>query len=222
MKVFCKKLNPCSARSVNLKQYQDYIQACGHTIVDSHETADVVLIWGCGFRTDYQNNTLEQANYYDSLGKNVILGGCIPDINPELVKNNFKGGGVLIPWREDEALLDEYFNKDKKTLGLSDIKMTLACEPLCLSAEEYKKQNPDKDACYLDEHIKVYVSEGCRLTCSYCSEKLMFPDYNSYPMEQIVDSVKREVERFETNYPNEQKIPVMLQADSVGDYGKDI
>lgn len=222
MKVFCKKLNPCSARSVNLKQYQDYICACGHTIVDNPDEADTVLIWGCGFRTDYQNNTLEQANHYQEMGKNVYLGGCIPDINPAMVEEKFRGGGKLIPWREDEKLLKEFFNKSQDTVELKDIKMTLAKEPLCLNAEEYKRQNPDKDACYLDEHIKVYVSEGCRLTCSYCSEKLMFPDYNSYPLQQILDDVKNEIEIFEKKYPNEKRIPVMLQADSVGDYGKDI
>lgn len=220
MKVFCKKLNPCSARSVNLKQYSDYINACGHTIVDNPEDADTVLIWGCGFRTDYQNNTLEQANYYREIGKNVYLGGCIPDINPAMVEEQYRGG--VIPWREDEELLKKHFGGKQDTVKLNDIKMTLAKEPLCLNAEEYKKKNPDKDACYLDEHIRAYVSEGCKLTCSYCSEKLMFPDYNSYPLQQILDEVRHEIEAFAIKYPDEERIPVMLQADSVGDYGKDI
>lgn len=119
-------------------------------------------------------------------------------------------------------MLKKYFNNNHNTVELNNVKMMLAQEPLCLNAEEYKKQNPDKDACYLDEHIKVYVSEGCRLTCSYCSEKLMFPDYNSYPLQQILDDVKYEIVTFAKKYPDEKRIPVMLQADSVGDYGKDI
>lgn len=118
--------------------------------------------------------------------------------------------------------MEQYFNKSGKPVSLHKVKMKLAQEPLCISAEAYKKQHPDKDACYLDEHIKVFVSEGCCLTCSYCSEKLMFPDYSSYPMQEIIDNAGREIERFEKNYPQEAVIPVMLQADSVGDYGRDI
>lgn len=226
MKVFCKKLNPCAARSTNLKQYQDYIAKCGHTIVENADDADTVLIWGCGFRTDYQNNTLERANYYKNIGKRVILAGCIPDINPTLVNARFSVGGDgdnhIVPWRKDDEELKKIFASDGSDDCLESVNMVFAQAPLCLDANEYKKDNPDSDACYLDEHIKLYVSEGCTLTCNYCSEKLMFPAYCSYPMDKIIEQAKREVTAFSRKYPREVSIPLMLQADSVGDYGCDI
>lgn len=224
MKIFFKGLNPCAARRVNLLQYKDYLVEKGYEVTDIPQEADYILIWGCGFRTDYRNNSISQAKYYEELlGEKgeVILGGCIPDIDPNFIEQNWGEKKKILPWAKDYREIDKIFPQLGK-ISLENTKMKLVKQRLCKNANQYKIDHPDKDACYLDEHIQVYVSEGCRLTCSYCSEKLMFPEYNSYPMNQILEETKIVVEEFKGLYPEEEVIPIMLQADSVGDYGKDI
>lgn len=218
MKIFIKGLNPCAARRTNLKQYYDYLILNGHEVVSSPEESECVLIWGCGFRTDYRDNSISEANRYkNELKKEVVLAGCIPDIDPNFLKKNFHG--KVMNWREDDIKIKQIFGCTTK--NLDEIPMILGKDRLCEDANEYKKNNPGKDACYLDEQIQLYISEGCRLTCSYCSEKLMFPPYQSYSEKELIATCEKLVKN-EREKKTTGKIKIMFQADSAGDYGKDI
>lgn len=215
MKVFCKGLNPCAARRVNFTQYRDYLIQAGHEVVAEPDDAECIVIWGCGVRRDYMDNTLAIAGKYaDEMGKRVILAGCVPDIDPEYVEKHF--GGETLNWKNDAQKIKAIFNGSKE---LDEIPMLYSRPRLCANAAEYKKANPGKDACFLDESIQLYISEGCSLTCTYCSEKRMFPPYQSYPLEALVDACRGEVDLIDENEP---EIPITFHADSAGDYGKDI
>lgn len=211
MKVFVKGLHPCAVRKVKVMQYADFLAANGHSIVERPEDSDMFLVWSCGFRSDFIHHSVNTANSYKALyGKPVVLCGCAPDIDPDFVHNNFDG--QIVSWRDDAVQLANIFGD--QNVSLVSVALKLGEERLISSVRQSKQEDPDKDACYLDESIKLFISEGCKQNCSFCTEKQMFPPYRSFSEDELVATTKEIIER-----TGEQQ--VMLQADSLGDYGSD-
>lgn len=211
MKIFIKGLNACGMRKTNVRQYRDLLAANGHTIVENPAESDTILIWTCGFRKDFRDNSLEEIERYQKDYKaEVVVAGCLPDIDRELLKGRFKG--EIIAWKEDEAGLKAYFGLGS---GKQDVAVELGEPLICEDIEKYKREHPDRDASFVDRFNKLFVAEGCRFECSYCSERLAFPPYHSYPGEQIEETCRRLIEKTGS-------YQFMLLGDSIGDYGHDI
>ncbi len=86
---------------------------------------------------------------------------------------------------------------------------------LCDNVTRFREENPDKDASFVDQFIKLFIAEGCRFECTYCTERLAFPPYRSFPEDKILEMCRTLVK--ETG-----QLEVMLLGDSIGDYGHDI
>ena len=211
MKVFFLGLNGCVMRKQKLKQYQQFIVANGHEIADNIKNSDVCLVWTCAFRGDFLNNSTSVIERYEKNYKGkLIVAGCLPDIAPDILRKHFSG--LVINWRDDGHKLEEFFG----TASNSAKKFTpvFVEEKLCDDAQKYRQENPGKDASFHDQFIKVVVSEGCNYDCAYCSERLAFPPYRSFPEDQLLSACRRMIEK--TGEHN-----VILLADSLGDYGRD-
>ncbi len=211
MKVFVKGLNSCGMRKANLRRYADFILENGHEISRSPQDSDVILLWTCAFRGDFLNNSVgEIKRYSKEYDAELIVCGCLPDIDEEALKQNFSGR--LIRWRDDERRMQECFGAPNKKL--SEIQWLLAEDSLCDDVEEFREENPDKDAFFIDQFNRLFVTEGCRFECAYCSERLAFPPCRSFSEEHLVQACRRMIER-------NGKLDVMLLGDSIGDYGHD-
>lgn len=212
MKIYIHALNSCGMRNVNVWRYRDYFIANGHEIVSLPALAEAVLVWTCGFRNDVrQNSLLEIKRCRKEYNAEVIVAGCVPDIDRELLTKYFKG--QIINWRDEEEKLAETFGSPN--VKLSDIPLTLFKEQQYEDETLFRKENQESDVPYVGRFIQLYISEGCKWECTYCSERLAFPVYRSFPVEDIVAACLREVER-------SGKKSVVLLGDSVGDYGCDL
>jgi len=212
VKVFVKGLNSCGMRKSNVQRYRDFLQANGHIIVNNPEDSDVVLLWTCAFRRDFRDNSLSEVKRYTKdYACELIVCGCLPDIDREMLNEHFSGR--FVRWRNDEKEIQEHFVARHKKL--SEIPRILSETILCDDVEKFRRDNPDKDASFIDQFNKLFAAEGCRFECSYCSERLAFPPYQSFPEDALVESCRVMVE--ETGW-----LEVMLLGDSIGDYGHDI
>ncbi len=211
MRIFVKGLNSCPMRKQNLEQYCSFIAASGHRLVNTPQEADAVLVWTCAFRGDLRDNSLHEIDrYQNELGVRVIVAGCLPDIDPGLLRSRFKGD--IIPWRTDIQRLKEVFGSD---MDPEQFRTVFAEANICNDTMKYRRENPDSDATFHDQFVKLLVSEGCRFDCSYCSEKLAFPTYRSFQPEELMESCRRIVAMT-------GRREVILIADSLGEYGCDI
>ncbi len=211
MKIFVKGLNSCPMRKQNLEQYRSFLVASGHRLVNTPQEADAVLLWTCAFRGDLRDNSLQEIErYQNESGVRVIVAGCLPDIDPDLLRNKFEGD--VIPWRLDDQRLKDIFGSD---MDPEQFRTVFAEANICEDTVKFRHENPDTDATFHDQFVKLLVSEGCRFDCSYCSEKLAFPTYRSFQPEELVDSCRRTVDMT-------GRREVILMADSLGDYGCDI
>lgn len=209
MKVFLKGLNSCVMRRQKLKQYEEFLVANGHTIALTPVEADYILVWTCAFRNDAKNNSVyEVIRYIKDYNAKVLLAGCLPDIDPETV--HALRTTLVIPWRED-VLLEDIFGRTKR---LEEFYTPLGEEALCVDVAKFRKEFPTKYATFQDQFIKIVVSEGCCFSCAYCSEKIAFPPYRSFPIDSLVSVCSELVKKT-------GRKEVMLLADSLGDYGLD-
>lgn len=212
MKVFLKGLNTCSMRRQKLQQYRDFLVANGHEISSDPHNSDVILMWTCAFRADVRDNSISEIRRYQrEYNGELIVGGCLPDIDPELLKKNF--AGRILYWRGDNHLMEQFFGCDK--LRFDQVPLIFIEKNLCDDAQKYREENPDKDAMFPDQFLKLLVSEGCNFECAYCSERLAFPPFRSFPEDELVEACRRMVE--ETG-----KLEVVLLADNLGAYGADM
>ncbi|MCX5726891.1 MAG: radical SAM protein [Candidatus Saganbacteria bacterium] len=213
MKVFIKGLNSCTMRKQKLRQYRDFIIANGHGIAGHPAESDVILLWTCGFRKDVRDNSIaEIARYQQEFKARLLICGCLPDIAPELI-NSYLLNGQIIRWREDKRKMEDFFGCKK--LSFDKISPIFVEEDICDDVQKYRKDNPHKDATFHDQFIKLLVSEGCNYKCSYCSERLAFPPYHSFPEDALIDSCRQMIK-------NRGCFRIILLADSLGDYGRDI
>ena len=184
-------------RNVQLQRYRDFLVANGHELANPIDS-DKILLWTCAFRGDTRDNSLIIVDRYARhFGNKVVVVGCLPDIDKGVLNEHFCG--QVINWRDDEWKMAEFFGaKNKK---LSEIPRVLFKRQL------YGNEN---GVPYVGRFTQLYISEGCNFNCTYCSEKLAFPPYRSYPEDEILDACSHGGGK-----------SVVLLADSVGDYGCD-
>jgi threonylcarbamoyladenosine tRNA methylthiotransferase CDKAL1 len=213
MKIYLKGLNSCLMRRQNISQYRDFLRLCGHEVVTSVKNSDVILLWTCAFRADVCNNSLMRIKHYQKryAGKRLVIAGCLPDIDAKALSSAFKGD--VVNWRDDAVKMAEIFGPAPQ--NLADFSTIYIQPKLCEDSAEFRCKNPGKDATFPDQFIKLVVAQGCNHSCSYCSEHLVFPPYHSFPLEQLVEHCRDMV-------CDTGQTDIMLLADSVGEYGKDI
>jgi len=197
-------------RNVRISSYRNFLIASGHTIVDKIEDADGILIWTCAFRKDTRDHSISEIVKCSKNKKEVFVAGCLPDIDKKYLARHFNG--KVIPWRNDNILIRRYFGAGK--IVVDDMPLVLAKEQLYEDEVKFRREHPGYAVPYIGRYIQLYIAEGCPWECSYCSERLAFPPFKSYPEDQILEAARREV-----NHSGKKKI--ILLADSVGDYGRD-
>lgn len=211
MKVFLKGLNSCVMRRQKLQQYRHFLTANGHKIASSPCHSDVNILWACAFRKDTLDNSIfEIKRYQHEYSGELIVAGCLPDIAPKSLQEIFLGR--IINWRDDKEKMESIFGCGKFKLSKNN---PVYCESkLCNDAQKYREENPDKDATFHDQFIKLVISEGCNFKCTYCSERLAFPPFHSFPEDRLVKACCQMVEKT-------KQYDVILLADSLGEYGID-
>lgn len=211
MKIYLKGLNSCQMRNQKLAHYAGYLIGNGHCIVPDPAESDAILLWTCAFREDVLDNSLQELKRYrDENDAEVFAVGCLPDIAPDILDGR---GITVVPWKQEKGLLEERF-------GACGVEFDAACPILvedakCEDAVIYRLEHPEADATFHDQFVKVLVSEGCPFKCTYCTERLAFPPFRSFPASQLVDSVAALVAT--TGHTR-----LILISDCLGEYGKDI
>lgn len=199
-------------RNIDVQRYRDFLTINGHELVNAPSDSEVIFLWTCAFRGDMRDNSLMQIKHYmDNYKIELVVAGCLPDIDREFLTSQFKG--YIVNWADDEKKMEEFFGAPKKKL--SEIKRILDKDKLYDNEKDFRRANPDADVPYIGRYAQIYVSEGCPFECAYCSERFAFPPYRSFPEDEIVSACRHQIDKYERK-------AVVLLGDSVGTYGLDI
>lgn len=171
----------CSANKNSTEIMKGIVKSAGLNLIEDPERADFVVINSCIVKEPTEAKIKKRINDFLKKGKKVILAGCMPRLNEKKfahVDNLF--------------LLDTSHVKDLANL-IKDIRENNYDSDKYLKKRNEVKLNSPKIS---EEKIIgiTQISEGCLGECKYCITKVAKGKLFSYPMDEIVKNVQRDVD----------------------------
>ncbi|MDD1770685.1 MAG: tRNA (N(6)-L-threonylcarbamoyladenosine(37)-C(2))-methylthiotransferase [Methanomassiliicoccales archaeon] len=142
------------------------LAALGHEVVRTEEEADVVVANTCDVIDATERKILRYLKVMESGGKGIVITGCIPSIDADGLRTRFP-----------EALV----------VPVSDYPMF---------SEVIEGRFGRGKGAVLPEHGPtgiVPIAQGCLGNCAYCITKIARGGLRSYPVDKVIESVRREV-----------------------------
>ena len=236
----------CSRRGLEVEQVKTFLAGNGYVLskqewsVDGE--ADVVVLSTCGFTQAAENfgfETLTRIQQHCKPGATVVLGGCIPEINPGRAAREF-GGPVYSP--QSYGRLNDILQAERSiesfprpntfqergsdlATGLKQAANIIQTFDGSLSGLAYITHRLSNGArqrliqmrfanLYNPHTFYIQIQEGCCMSCSYCAIRLAIGGLRSKPLDQIMAEFK---DGLRQGYRHFQ-----LMGDNAGSYGQDI
>ncbi len=151
----------------------------GHIMTGKIDEADAVIINTCTVRLDTEMRMLDRIRklyeYTEKTGKKLIVAGCMAMAQPYQVRKIAPRTSLVSPqdasriWRAVES-----------------------SEPVVLLGGERDRKLV---SVWIEKHIAyIPIQDGCLGNCSFCITKLARRRLVSYPMEYIIESIRKAVE----------------------------
>ncbi|MEI6731827.1 MAG: radical SAM protein [archaeon] len=234
--------NGCAVLRHETQRYAKFFRENGFVETISPDNAEFVLMTTCGvvnWTEDKAIEALERLVQTSRKDAKILVGGCLPKINPERIKkisNKLVMFGPKEPYILND-LIDAKIGIEKisytdgatreHSFGDPEIEYTPAeLEQLKISKkldqvfgtkrflEIYDYLTKGRHFWKEENLLEIKVSSGCAKNCTYCATKFAIGSLVSENPEKIVSEVKEGLER------GFKKI--VLLGDEVGYYGADI
>jgi len=169
----------CSANHNSTEIMKGLVKSAGLNITTNINYADLIVINSCIVKEPTEEKIRRQVQDLLKERKKVILAGCMPNLRKKsFIQNNL-------------YMLDTSHIKDITNI-IIDIKNNT------YDQEKYlKKRNEIKLGLPKIPQEKIIsitqISEGCLGECSFCITKLAKGKLFSYPQENIIESIKRDI-----------------------------
>jgi len=130
-------ITSCSRRSLEIEQVKNYLRGNGYAITGDEwnvdPDADLILLSTCGFTKpaeDFGFETLRRVQEVKKPAAKVVFGGCIPQINPDRVMQEFNRRQWMNSMKPFSSANRLVSIGSGVTVSLPDLKHLLQC---CLS-----------------------------------------------------------------------------------------
>ncbi len=225
-------IKSCDRRVLELEQVKNWLIANGYRLSNNHyqvdKTADIIILTTCGVTQMHEDFTFEMLEKIKAGKKpeaQIILGGCVPEINPERVAREF-GGPTFSPKSYDR--LDKIFDMPRKLdsferpnlykmkgLYRSDVGNTLDTVKYVAGLDLRSIMRGLKLRVTNRKTYYIQIHEGCSMGCTYCAiQKAIGPLRNSKPIDTVISEFRQGLEKGYKHF--------RLIGDCAGSYGLDI
>ena len=170
----------CTANQNSTEIMKGLVKQAGLNITTNPDFADLIIINSCIVKSSSQEKIRRRVFDFLEKGKKVILAGCMPRLNKKRLKN------------ENLYLLDTSHVKNILNL-IQDMKEgNYSCDKYLKPRNEVKLELPKIP----NERLIgiTQISEGCLGECTYCIVRLAKGKLFSYPIEKIINSIKKDLE----------------------------
>ncbi|MCL2344217.1 MAG: radical SAM protein, partial [Firmicutes bacterium] len=225
-------IKSCDRRVLELEQVKAWLTGNGFQLSGNHfevdPKADLIILTTCGVTQLHEDFTFEMLDQIMARKKPaaaVILGGCVPEINPKRVSEEFDGP-TFSP--KSYHKLDEILNLPQKLecfdrpntyrmhgLYRSDVGNMLATVKYVTGLDLPSMMRGLKSRVHNRRTYYIQIHEGCSMGCTYCAiQKAIGPLRNSKPIEAVVAELNEGIAK---GYRR-----IRLIGDCAGSYGLDI
>lgn len=177
MKIFIETLG-CPKNFNDSEFARGILEEAGHSVVDSPEAADAVMVNTCGFINDAKVESIEHIFDFAEFGgddKLLIVSGCLSERYKDELAKEMPEVDVFIGVNDYDKLPDILKNAEKGKQNLS------YRDDFC---DFYA---PDKRRITEGSYTAtVKIAEGCNNICTYCAIPYIRGKYRSKRMEDIV------------------------------------
>lgn len=184
MKVYLETFG-CSASQASAEVMLAAIEKLGHELVTPEE-AEVYVCNSCTVKYTTEQKILYKIRHMGELGVEVIVSGCMPEVQLEEILNaNPKAHilGVNAVSRLGE-ILSFIEATQKKGLPVRQMRLS-APKPIGFLNVSRERYNSNIHICQ--------ISQGCNFACSYCIVKKARGKLQSFPPEAILEDIRRAV-----------------------------
>ena len=170
----------CSANHADSEMVRGLLGEAGHTMVGEPEAADATVVLTCTVKTPTERKVLKRIHQLVVLGRPLVVAGCMPKAQRELVAETAPGASMVGP----DNLLDIVDAVDA-TIGGERVEALNGggLDKTCLPRV---RRNPVV-------HIAP-IASGCLGDCSYCIVRRARGRLHSFPAEDIVEDARRALE----------------------------
>jgi len=229
----------CERRPLDANKLQKYLSKNGCKTINNPKDADVIIFITCGaFNAAVECAFKKIKEFQDKYDAELIVAGCIPDIEKEKLAKIFDGRTISTKDLDDIGRLfpenkikfssiedaNIYFQNSDEDKPVGAIKKIFRNVPWGESL--YVRINEHVFKHLFGEHSILYqvlsknpiycirISWGCMGNCSYCVIKKGVGPLKSKPLEECVKEFKKGLRK---GYKK-----ILITGDDVGPYGLDI
>jgi threonylcarbamoyladenosine tRNA methylthiotransferase CDKAL1 len=179
MRVFVKSFG-CSTNLADGEVLAGCLQAAGYEVVDDVLKADLVVYNTCAVKGPTENRMISVLKTVPR-GKKLIVGGCLPLINFERLRNEVRFDGLIGPAAGEKIteVAGRVISGEKVIATENAVDFI---PQLCLPR---KRINPVVSI--------IPVNYGCLGSCAYCCVVFARGRLRSYNVAEIVERVKKDV-----------------------------
>ncbi|HKZ45228.1 MAG TPA: tRNA (N(6)-L-threonylcarbamoyladenosine(37)-C(2))-methylthiotransferase [archaeon] len=170
----------CSANLADSEIMAGLLKQSGFDLAPDAENSDLNIINTCIVKTPTENRMIFKIKQLTKSGKPLIVAGCMPKTSKSIIEKINPNASLVGPESIEKIVYASIAAiRGNKAVLVEDHKKPKACLPR-------ERKNPLIGV--------IPVSSGCLSNCSYCSVKLARGELLSYPIEMIIEEVKRSVE----------------------------
>ncbi|AEB95539.1 tRNA (N(6)-L-threonylcarbamoyladenosine(37)-C(2))-methylthiotransferase [Metallosphaera cuprina] len=170
MKVYFETYG-CALNKGDTYSMMSLLRERNHEIVETLEGADVVVINTCAVRMETEEKMKKRIRELSKTGKKLVIAGCLTGAQPGLVSSLSPSSSMIGPQ------------------SISDIVKVVESNERVISLDS---KTPSILPRVFDGLISVIpIEDGCAGNCNFCITKLARRNLRSYPLRNIVETVKR-------------------------------
>jgi len=207
MKVYVDSVG-CEQREIDAQRIINYLRATKMDIVNSPHSCDYAIVVTCGVdgaRTNASVSRLEDvARQLPSVAR-LIIGGCLPSIDPEKIES-YNVYATFSPRNLEK--LDSIFGGKIADIPVPNRSIF---DDKTSTIEE---TSPRKEYDIAKNGFKIIIDDGCMLSCSYCAIKKATGRLRSASLNAVVSQFERGIAQREPT--------IILMGGDTGAYGRDI
>jgi len=187
----------CAMNKADSEYMAGLLMESGFDLCSTSDNPDIIIVNTCTVKTPTERKILKRLGVLDEERRKVVVTGCMPSVQPN-ISNVFKRFSFIGTNIEDIVEAVEKTDNGKRFVRISNGVRRIGLPKI--------RENR------LIEIIPI--ASGCIGKCSYCIVKKARGSLKSYPMKDILESVKEAV--------SDGVREIWLTAQDTGAYGMDI